>query len=132
MKNILFILIISQFFICNRNEKKNIVIEKDNPFVGKWSFIIVSGYNCYMCPKIEFGKNDKGNFINSRKEMEFNYELLPNDKIKIDFIKAKISNSFNQSEVFYYENGTVDDVEQIDLSNSKNGEIIHTLIRNVK
>ena len=132
MKKILFVLIISQFFIFCRDEKKNITIEKHNPFMGKWSFIIQNGYNCYKCNKIEFGKNGTGNLIiSSAKEIKFTYKLLPENKIKFDFNKGETQSLFEQSEVFYYENGTVDNFEQIDLLRIEDKYNIHTFIRNL-
>lgn len=132
MKKIISFLIIAQFFICCWNEKGNSIIEKDNSVTGNWSFIIANGYNCYTCPKIEFGSNGKGNLIlSSTKKIEFDYKLLPDNKIQFDFNKDEVQSFFKQSDVFYYENQTVDNDEYFDLLDIKDREIIHSLIRNV-
>ena len=130
MKNILFILVISQFFIYNRNGKENIIIEKGNPFVGKWNFIIINGNNCFVYPKIEFEKSGTGSLLISGTKIDFTYVSLPNNKIRIDFLKDN-QNYSEQSEVFYYENRIDKDFEQIDLFKIEDRYNIYSLVREI-
>ena len=130
MKRTLLVLLFVQLFICCRNEKKK--TDKNESVKGSWSFLISNGYNCYVCPKIQFGDTGNGNLIlSSKRNVKFIYELLPDNRIRIDFDGKESQTLFKQSEVFYYENQTKDDSEYFDLIDLKEREIIHSLIRKV-
>lgn len=108
-------------------------VDKNNPVVGNWSFLITNGFNCYSCPKIEFNNDGKGNFIRSSKEkIEFTYEILPSNKIKFIFEKKGYEGFFKQSEIFYYQISSVDNFKHIDLLDVNDKEIVHSLISKTK
>lgn len=103
--------------------------ETDNPVTGNWSFLIANGYNCYTCPRIEFGNDGTGNLVmSSTNKIEFSYKLLSDNKIEFDFNKDKKQSLFKQSEVFYYEIHSADGFSYIDLLDVTDKEIIHTLV----
>lgn len=128
MKKTLFLFLFTQIFICCRIEKKNIdTYERLN---GNWSFMLSQGYNCYVCPKIEFGENGFGNLILSEKrKVKFKYEILTDNRIKFDFDEKAAQSIFKQSEVFFYENQIKDNLQYIDLLDVKERELIHSLVR---
>ncbi len=123
MKKILFLLNLL-FLSCNS------IALKDNCFEGNWSFHIANGFNCYSCPKIEFDNNGKGNLtLISSEKINFTYELIQSNQIKIDFKNSELQSFFKPSEIFYYEIETVDNHQYFDLIDIKNQEMIHTFIR---
>ncbi|MFY7741822.1 MAG: hypothetical protein ACOVQR_04185 [Flavobacterium sp.] len=126
----LFIYLIVTLFSCNGNSQVEL---KKNSFMGNWSFIIVNGYNCYTCPKIEFTNEDKGNLkLSETIKIEFIYKIMSDNKIEFTFSKGNKQSLFKQSEIFYYEIQKEGNFEYIDLLDANNKQIIHSLITSIK
>lgn len=103
---------------------------KEKKFVGKWSFLIANGYQCYMCPEIEFIVNGTGDIVPlSTKKVKFNFETLPNNKIEFVFMDTISQSFFKKSDIYYYKIQTVEDHQYFDLLDLKTKKVIHTLIR---
>lgn len=103
---------------------------EENRLVGKWNFLIANGYQCYMCPEIEFEDNGSGNFIPlTTKKIKFNFKTLPKNKIEFVFNDTISQSFFKKSDIFYYEIQTVEDHQYFDLLDLKTKKVIHTLIR---
>jgi hypothetical protein len=118
--------LIVTLFSCKGNSHDE---QKKNSFTGDWSFLIVNGYNCYTCPKIEFTNNEKGNLKPSKTEkIDFSYKIMEDNKIEFMFSKGNKQSLFKQSEIFYYEIYKEGNFEYIDLLDANNKQIIHTLI----